>query len=246
VSAEFIYAVPDQSLEEWCEDLGAIAGLGVPHLSLYNLTVEPETPLAGWVRRGQVVLPPDEVQAEMMLEARRRLGAVGFDHYEVSSFARPGHRAVHNSLYWKGGEYLGLGAGAHGFVRVGAGGVRWADVDPPEEYMGRLAAGELPEAFREERSPSELALELVMTGLRWLDGLEFDELVCRGGWDLRQSHPEVLEGLCQEGLAEVSHLGMRLTEQGLLLLNNVILRFFPERGRGRSSAATLAQKTCAS
>jgi oxygen-independent coproporphyrinogen-3 oxidase len=230
MTADFLFALPDQSLEEWVADLDRIAALGVPHLSLYNLTIEPETPLASWVRRGQIVPATDDLEADMLVAARARLRAAGYEHYEISNYALPGHRAVHNSLYWLGAEYLGLGAGAHGFVRTDRGGFRFADVDDPADYMARVAAGALPEAWREHRTREDLVLEMIMTGLRWLDGLDFTAFARKTGCDLRKAYPDVLVSLEQDGLAEISPERLRLTESGLLLLNRVVLRFFPDDG----------------
>lgn len=238
VSLDFLFALPSQTLAEWREDLDRIAALGADHLSVYNLTVEPETPLAGWVAKGRVALPPEDDQAELLLAARARLTRAGYEHYEVSSYARPGHRSVHNSLYWRGGEYLGLGAGAHGFVRTDGGGIRWADVDDPAEFMRRVAAGELPEAWRESRSPRDLALEALLAGLRWLDGLDLGELAARTGWDPRETHPDLLERLAAEGLAKVGRSVLRLTERGILLLDQIVLRFMSFRELDNSNVRT--------
>lgn len=229
VSADFICALPSQTLAEWEEDLERLTSLGCHHLSIYGLTVEPETPLAAWVREGRIVVPGEDEQADELVAARARLRAAGYEHYEVSNFARPGHRAVHNSLYWHGEEYLGLGAGAHGFLRQGPGGFRWADVDDPDAYMRRSAGGELPEAWRELRSTAGLAEEALMTGLRWLDGIDFAEFAMRTGSDLRRTHAGALRRLADLGLALVGTDRLHLTERGILLLNAVTLEFFSPR-----------------
>jgi oxygen-independent coproporphyrinogen-3 oxidase len=227
VSADFMSGLAGQTLGEWRADLQRIAGLGFDHLSVYGLTVEPGTPLAERVACGEVVLPGDEDQADQLLETRWRLRAAGYEHYEISNYARRGHRAVHNSLYWTGGEYLGLGAGAHGFIRTGDGGVRWADVDDPREYMRRSLAGELPEESRERRTRDDLAREALMTRLRWLDGLDLDVFAMETGWDLGRTQAAAMEQLEDGGLIRVERGHLRLTERGILLLNPVTLSLLP-------------------
>lgn len=235
VSLDFMFGLPQQNVAAWRDDLETIVSLSVPHLSAYQLTVEDGTPLSDWVRRGQVVMPGNDDEAAFFDETRAALSAAGYEHYEVSNFARPGHRAVHNSIYWLGGEWLGVGAGAHGFLRTpsafagappGAAGVRWADEDDPPRYMARALAGELPEASREWPDPSTLALEELMTGLRWLDGLDLGAFTTRTGVDLRERFSRVIAGLATDDLAHVAGEHLRLTEAGLLLLNTVVRRFF--------------------
>ena len=241
VSIDFMFALPGQAVAEWQEDLARVAGLGAHHVSLYNLTVEEGTPLFDWVRRGQVKLPDEESEASMFESAAQVLGEHGYEHYEVSNFARVGHRAVHNSLYWLGGEWLGLGAGAHGFLRsrgadegtragpAEAVGLRWADVDEPEDYMRAALAGARPEASHEWRSALDLVREELMTGIRWLDGLDVDAFHVRHGVDLLAAYPEVIAGLARDGLAALSLGAPRrlvLSPQGLMLLNRVAARFF--------------------
>lgn len=244
VSIDFMFALPGQPLAEWQGDLERVAGLGAQHLSLYSLTVEEGTPLFDWVRRGQVKLPDEESEALMFEAAADVLSARGYVHYEVSNFARPGHEAVHNALYWLGGEWLGLGAGAHGFLRTravselgardreapsDAVGLRWADVDEPADYMRGALAGERPEAFHEWRTPLELVREEWMTGVRWLGGVDLDAFGARHGFDALTAYGEVLAGLARDGLAHVEAGPPRrlvLSAQGLLLLNRVAARFF--------------------
>ena len=248
LSIDFMFGLPGQTLQEWREDLARIVDLEAPHISAYSLTVESETPLASWVARKQVELPGEDVETDQLLLAREVLCAAGYDHYEVSNYAWPGHRAVHNSLYWLGGEWLGLGAGAHGFLResglsgpsgpsvpsaqsvppvgVGVAGYRWADVDDPEEYQRRALAGQAPEAWREVRSASEIAQEELFSGIRWLEGLDLAAFAARTGVDLRTAYAEVVAGLARDGMAEVVGGVLRLSERGLLYLNTVALRFF--------------------
>jgi oxygen-independent coproporphyrinogen-3 oxidase len=121
LSLDLIFAVPEFLNRSWTNDLDQVLNLDPDHLSLYGLTVEPKTPLGRWTARGEVAEAPEERYESEFLEADRRLRAAGFEHYEVSNYALPGKRARHNSAYWSGAPYLGLGPSAHGFSAVGLG-----------------------------------------------------------------------------------------------------------------------------
>ena len=180
ISLDLIFALPDEVQRSWEEDLRAALGLEPTHLSLYGLTTEPATPLGRWRDRGAITEAHDERYEREFLEAHDTLGAAGFEHYEVSNFARPGRRARHNSSYWSGSPYAGLGPGAHeydGTVR------RW-NVDPYVEWVRRLAQGSDPVEARETLDAENRAAERVYLGLRTSDGLRLTgaELVRARDW----------------------------------------------------------------
>ena len=115
LSLDLIFALPSSIDRSWTRDLESTLELGPDHLSFYGLTVEPATPLGRWAARGEVAEAPEERYEAEFLEASQRLTAAGFEHYEVSNYGLPGKRARHNSAYWSGARYLGLGPSAHGF-----------------------------------------------------------------------------------------------------------------------------------
>ena len=160
-SVDLMFGIAGQDLAAWVRDVATLARSGAPHASLYALTVEPRTRLAWQVRRGDVVLPGDGAQAEMMFAARSVLRAAGYHHYEVSSYARPGHRSMHNGAYWTMAPYLGLGAGAHGFLPP----ARWWNLRRPSRYIRAALAGD-PTGAAEQLDDGTLAFERLMTGLR--------------------------------------------------------------------------------
>ena len=143
-SADLIFGLAQQTLANWDQTLSRALAFAPPHLSVYALTVEPRTTLARQVRDGAVTLPGDSVQVRMLFRARERLRAAGYVHYEVSSYAKPGHRAVHNSSYWEMRPYLGLGPGAHGFAPP----ERRTNVRRPRQYIERATAAEVERARR--------------------------------------------------------------------------------------------------
>ena len=180
ISLDLIFALPDEVQRSWEDDLRAALALAPTHLSLYGLTTEPATPLGRWRDRGTITEAHDERYEREFLQAHDTLEAAGFEHYEVSNFARAGHRARHNSSYWSGTSYAGLGPGAHeydGTVR------RW-NVDPYVEWMRRLAQGLDPIDAQETLEAENRAAERVYLGLRTSDGLRLTgaELVRAHSW----------------------------------------------------------------
>ena len=214
-SLDLIFGLAGQQLRGWVEDLEALATQRPPHLSVYALTVEPRTRLAWQLRRGDVALPGDAAQTAMLFAARSVLRAAGWRHYEVSSYARPGHRSRHNGAYWAMTPFLGLGAGAHGFVAPR----RWWNARRPRRYIEGALAGD-PTAGAEELTPETLAFERLMTGLRDLE---------RGvaeGPDLRRFGAAIERELTRGRLERLGPR-LRLTEEGLRMMNDVLLELLP-------------------
>jgi oxygen-independent coproporphyrinogen-3 oxidase len=212
VGADLILGVPGSAEE--LASVTELARIGPPHLSVYELTIEERTPLARSVARGELIPESDERLAELYLAAHEQLGAAGYEHYEVSSYARPGHRARHNSLYWTGGEYLGLGNGAASFWRDPAGGgERWQN----HRSVGRYRASSPEErvASRERIGVSELATELLWLAMRTVDGAPKEAFT--GRWD-------VVDQLMQSDLLVQRGGRISPTIQGFLYNNQVIHR----------------------
>jgi oxygen-independent coproporphyrinogen-3 oxidase len=223
VSLDLIYALPGRTLADWRRTLARAAAAGPEHLSVYQLTIEPATTFGEAARRGKLVPAPDELTAAMFEEAHAALGAAGYEHYEVSAYARAGRRSRHNSSYWRGVEYLGLGNGAHSFWRPAPGrGVRWAShrsvvrwlagkPSPPEVDLAADAlVAEVTE--QDERALAEDALWL---GLRTSDGVP--RALCAG-------REERALALAAAGLVEVSEERVRPTPRGLLFADEIAAR----------------------
>jgi oxygen-independent coproporphyrinogen-3 oxidase len=166
-SLDLIFALPGQVRRSWERDVEAAVALEPTHLSLYGLTVEPSTPLGRGRDRGLVGEATEERYAREFLHAHEALGAAEFEHYEVSNFARPGRRARHNSSYWRGVSYAGLGPGAH---ELADGARRW-NVGAYAEWARRLAAGADPIEGSEQLDRENLRAEAVYLGLRTDSGL---------------------------------------------------------------------------
>lgn len=208
VNLDLIYGAEGETLASWERTLREAIALGPEHVSAYALTVEPGTPLGRQVALGRRRAPDPDLQAEMFALACELLGAAGYRHYEVSNWARPGFECRHNLGYWRREPYLGLGAGAHSF----RGDRRWWNVRPPQEYLRRVEAGELPIGGEECLGPSEARLEAVLLRLRTLEGLP-------ASW----AEPSAARPLLETGLVREADGALVPTERGMLLLNELVL-----------------------
>ena len=167
LSLDLIFALPDEVPRSWDEDIDRALALEPEHLSLYGLTFEPATPLARWRARGEAAEASEERYEQEFLRAHERLSNAGFDHYEVSNFARPGLASRHNSSYWSGAAYGGVGPSAHAFDGTRRG---W-NVPQYAEWVRLLAAGADPRAGEEELTGENRVAEEVYLGLRTRRGL---------------------------------------------------------------------------
>jgi len=168
VNLDLIYGTPGETAEDFAESLAAVVGAGVDHVSAYALIVEDGTRMAARMRRGELPFPDDDVAADRYLAAEAALTAAGFGWYEVSNWATSdAARCAHNMLYWTGGDWWGLGPGAHSHV----GGVRWWNVKHPSAYAGRLREGVSPGHGRELLTGEDKHTEDVMLRVRLRDGI---------------------------------------------------------------------------
>jgi putative oxygen-independent coproporphyrinogen III oxidase len=173
VNLDLIYGTPGETADDFAASLDLAIEAGVDHVSAYSLIVEEGTRLAARIRRGELRAPDDDIAADRYLAAEERLSGAGFDWYEVSNWARgPAARCRHNLLYWRGGDWWGLGPGAHSHV----GGVRWWNVKHPGHYAALTQAGKSPGLGREILTPQERLTERVLLLLRLADGLPAAEI----------------------------------------------------------------------
>ncbi len=179
LSIDMIYAVPESLGRDWPADLAHTVALEPDHLSLYGLTVEPQTPLGKWTARGESIPTPDERYAADFLHADRTLTEAGFEHYEVSNYGRPGRHSRHNSTYWSGANYLGLGPSAHSLLN----GVRSWNVREWTDYQARLATGERVEEGSERVEAGGRRIEELYLGLRTSRGIPADRIPAKARVD---------------------------------------------------------------
>jgi putative oxygen-independent coproporphyrinogen III oxidase len=214
VSLDLIYGTPGETDGDWLASLDAALAAGPNHLSAYSLIVEEGTRLAARIRRGELPPPDDDVLADRYVLADERLSAGGLDWYEVSNWAAgPGARCRHNQLYWTGGDWWGVGPGAHSHVA----GTRWWNVRHPAAYARRLAAAASPGQAREVLTDSERTTERIMLLTRLAAGCPVDELAPAGQAAAQQAAADGL--ISDDALAEGV---VRLTQRGRLLADGVI------------------------
>lgn len=223
LSLDLIYATPGHDPERWRRELQEAAALGVEHLSCYALTVEPHTPLHRQVAAGTITLPGEGEQLELFLTTRATLTALGYPPYEISNFAPPGRECRHNLLYWEFGDYLGVGAGAHGKL-TGAGNRlrRFANAPDGEAYLAALEADDPPPGEEWQPTPGEAAAEALMMGLRLQAGMARATYAALAGADLLSLRGGAVERLVTGGLLEVTAERVRLTAGGTAVANGVM------------------------
>jgi oxygen-independent coproporphyrinogen III oxidase len=217
-SIDLIFGLHAQPPDRWHANLNIALELQAPHISTYGLTVEPRTPLGNRVRRGVEPVAPEEDVAERYRETMHRLRTAGYDHYEVSSFARPGRHSRHNQLYWRHANYLGFGPAAHAFWWDASGPRRWANARSLRRY---LEAGGQAVDMKETLDPDTLADEFIMLRLRTREGLDLALVRDRYGRDLAGSHSTELDGFVSEGWIEQQEDALRLTDAGFLLCDAI-------------------------
>ena len=211
VSLDLIYGTPGECADDWAGSLEAALAAEPDHLSAYALTVEPGTALAARVRRGALPAPDPDEAADRYLAAEAALGAAGLAWYEISNWAASAQaRCRHNLGYWGGGDWWGVGPGAHSTV----GPARWVNERRPARWAARLAAGERPAAAVEALSPEVRRFERVMLGVRLAEGLERSALSPAGD--------AAAQRLAADGLLEAGPDRVRLTLEGRLKADAVV------------------------
>jgi oxygen-independent coproporphyrinogen-3 oxidase len=216
VNLDLIYGSIWERPGDWEETLGRVIDAAPDHISAYALTIEEGTPLGTLVSTGRVADVDPDVQAERYEAARARLRAAGFEHYEISNWARPGQACRHNLLYWSQGDYLGFGAGAHAHL---AGRRSWA-VRLPRDFIDAVAGGAATEAGSETLGAETRAGEALMLGVRVLAGVDVAGFEAAFPGELAPRAGDI-EGLRAAGLLEDDPKRLRLTERGLFLANEV-------------------------
>lgn len=204
ISLDLIFALPELLRRDWAADLERALELAPEHISLYGLTVEPHTPLGRWRDRGQVVEAPEEKYETEFMLAHDRLGAAGFEHYEVSNFGRPNRRSRHNSSYWTGVPYAAMGPSAHAFD----GRVRSWNVAAYTDWERRLRSSDTVIAGSETLTEENRLSERVYLGLRTTDGLRATDA------EIQLARPWV-----EAGWAELQNRTIVLTATGFLRLD---------------------------
>ena len=220
-NVDLMYALPGQSLAMLESDLRAALEFAPPHLSVYHLTLEPNTLFAKYPPQ----VPDDDSAAEMQERIEELTALAGFEHYEVSAYARAGHHARHNLNYWEFGDYLGIGAGAHGklsFAHRVLRQVRWRD---PARYMEQALQGQAV-ASEQDVPAADLPFEFMLNALRLREGFDLARFSERTGLPLQRLNAALAEAE-RRGWIERDATGLRPTERGFDFLSDLQALFLP-------------------
>ncbi len=224
LSLDLIFAVPGQTEGDWARDLEAAIALEPTHVSAYSLTYEAGTPFHAWRASGRLRPVDEDAEAAMAERAIARLGAAGYERYEISSFARRGFASRHNASYWDGSDYLGIGAGAHSFSAEPAPGRRWANERLPARYADAVGTHGTAVAGEERLSVAQARGDFCFTGLRQTVGIDADAFRRRFGLPLDAAFPQVA-GLIADGLLEARGGRVRLTARGFRFADSLSATF---------------------
>ncbi|MCA9944861.1 MAG: coproporphyrinogen III oxidase family protein, partial [Anaerolineales bacterium] len=226
---DLIYGVPGQTLASWEQSVRTVLELDPAHLSLYCLTIEPGTPMQRWLLNGRIQPPDPDLAADQYELACTLLAEHGYEHYEISNWAKPSFACQHNLTYWRDGEYLGFGAGAHGH----AAGVRYQIVKQPRVYLRRLEETAAPGyplstavAASHPISRAEAISDTMMTQLRLLnEGVDLAAFEAKFGQPLAEIYNGTLDQMLAWELVKMENGRLRLTPKGWFLSNQVFYRF---------------------
>ena len=219
VSFDLIYARPSQTALEWRNELKEALALARGHLSLYQLTIEPETAFFDLNRRGKLKIPGADLAADLYALTQEMCEATGIPAYEVSNHAAPGEESRHNLTYWRYGDYLGIGPGAHGRMTVDGKKYATAAAKAPESWHAKVVESGSGCEERVELDAREQAEEAVLMGLRLSEGLDLEALVARTGFVPAARFIAPLE---DDGLIRREGKRLKTTRQGRLVLNALI------------------------
>lgn len=213
LSLDLIAALPGQTLDAWRRELDEALSFGPSHMSVYELTFHPGTRWYRDLTAGRMTEADEDLRITMFEEAERVLTAAGFEHYEISNYARPGFRSRHNETYWRLGNYMGLGAGAHSLVWPR----RWNNPGNAAAWAAAVESGHLYRHASDPDDPDVFVAENLAMALRLLEGVDLDWFAAKVGSDLRQGRrAERLKELETAGLVAVAGPRLRLTHEGRL------------------------------
>jgi len=231
-SIDLIYGIPGQTMASWSHSISKTLEFSPSHISAYELTPEKETPLYKAIETDSIKMLDEELILEMYNYAIDHLARHGYEHYEISNFALPGRRCRHNINYWERGEYIGAGAGSHSFIND----TRSMNIKDIDKYIESVNEGAIPETESMRLTPEEAFKELILLGLREREGINIGRkapgsyTLMNEDRDLRTALTEASEELIEKGLVEIDGDHLRLTREGTVLSNAVIVRLFEKLG----------------
>jgi oxygen-independent coproporphyrinogen-3 oxidase len=220
ISIDLMFGLPRQTLEQLDRTLTAALELSLPHYSIYSLKIEENTLFHTLYQRNELPLPDEDTELAMYERIIERMRQAGYDHYEISNFAKPGYESRHNMTYWRNEPYYGIGAGAHGYVR----GRRHMNIKGVQPYI-KAAFERLPVQEQFTVDEREAMEDFMMVGLRMLRGVRDEDFIAQFGVKIEEVFGAQVADLCGRGLLERTAEGWKLSAQGLIYGNEVFGAF---------------------
>ena len=220
ITIDLMYGTPGLTNEKWKQNIDKAIAFNIPHLSCYALTVEPKTPLQKLIQQHEAEDIDPEKQSEQFLSLMQWMEEAGYEHYEISNFAKPGFRSRHNSSYWQGKKYLGLGPSAHSFD----GDSRWWNIANNTVYINSISKGIVP-FEKEELTTTQKLNEYIMISLRTIEGLDLSKLSEAERHELRATSRKYI----QRGQLKLENNFLRLTREGKLLADGIAADLFADQ-----------------
>jgi putative oxygen-independent coproporphyrinogen III oxidase len=221
VSADLMFGMPEQTPDDFLAEVAQLLELGLTHLSVYALTIEPQTQFGELYRKGRLKIAKEDAYADTFLACEALLAEHGFEHYEVSNYAQPGQTSRHNQHYWRGGDYLGLGCAAVGCVDR----TRTRNRKEPAKYFAATDISTLEEE-REELDAQAIVREALMLGLRTSEGVDLSELQARAGVDPKRGRERALAKGLESGRLTTDGDRLRVPREHWLQLDGIVTDLF--------------------
>jgi len=221
ITVDLIYGIPASDHSIWHRDLETLFSLGVPHVSCYALTVEPDTALGRWSKKGKFKPAEDDYTAQQFEILLEQMAGKGYTQYEISNFCLPGHESKHNSNYWRGVHYLGVGPSAHSFNGLS----RQYNVSHNKQYIDALAQDRVPFEL-EELTLTDQINDYLLTSLRTSWGCDLRKISAAYGYDFNLNRAAYLQELQAKELARIEEEVLYLTDKGKLLADQITLELF--------------------
>jgi len=226
LSIDLIYAIPNQSCDDWLKNIKRAIELDPEHISAYSLTIESQTAFGSWLKKGKLQPVSDDEAANDLVILIAELNNSGYEQYEVSNFSKPGYQSKHNSSYWKQESYLGIGPSAHSYNGIS----RQFNISHNLAYIRSIEKGSVPFEL-EILTPEEMANEYLLTTLRTSWGSDLNLLHTRFGYDLKNVHKKYLDNLVRENFATVEQGVLKLSAKGKLLADKISSDLFVDKLR---------------
>ena len=221
INIDLIYGYPKQTLPEWKSDIKKSMSLGADHISAYCLTYEEGTPLFGLLESEIMSRLSQEEELMMYEYAEDFLGRNGFLHYEISNFAKKDKKCLHNIVYWRNMEYVGIGAGSFSYLN----GARFSNIRDVKDYVSAIASGRCAVNFSEKLSQQKRASEILIMALRMTCGISRKDFIDRSGFDFMELFGQKIDEMVKAGLLILDDKTIRLTKKGFTVADSVMMEF---------------------